>query len=191
MPRSRSILCLVLVSALAAALVSPAAATASADTRSRATALQAYLSSAQWPMRTSWLRARFVSSSIDGWLMHGDPPFLGQIAAGCATLIEMGADPRGSPATIKVVPAALSRQHLRAARTFSESRLKCREARRLAKLAKASDTNQTQDQARQYFQDFAPGLRAFAHAVAAWRRAVLDYAASVGVTAPDWLVQLR
>jgi hypothetical protein len=191
-PRSRSILWLLLLSALAAALVSAAAApTASADTRPDATALKAYLSSAHWPIRTSWLRARFVSRSIDGWVTYGDPPFLGQIAAGCATLIEMGADPRGSPATVKVVPNALSRPDLRVARKFSESRLKCRQARKLAKLARASDTTQAQNQARHYFQEFAPTLRTFAQAVAAWRLAVLDYAPTVGVETPDWVIRLQ
>jgi hypothetical protein len=98
----------------------------------------------------------------------------------------MGSDPRGTPATIRDVPDALARPHLRVARQFSVLHQKCREARRLAKLAHETGTTQAQSQARRYFEEFAPTPRAYAQAVAAWRLAVLSYAASVGIPPPDW-----
>jgi hypothetical protein len=72
--------------------------------------LQRYLSQKSWPVRASVLRASSVDEAIDGWLVHGDPPYLGGIAARCRSL--RAVEPRGR--LLRVAPPTGSARSTRA-----------------------------------------------------------------------------
>jgi hypothetical protein len=155
-----------------------------------------------WPMRASLLRADTVADRIDGWLIHGDPPYLGGIAASCQSL--RAVESRGHVLQI-TAPPRLAGSHARLIRAYVAVRAGCAQAR-LAALAartaldRAFTTQSASDRhasdhatavARRDLQRFNHGaLRTFPQTVNRWRLAVVAYETTLGMAPPAWLTQL-
>ena len=152
--------------------------------------LAKYLSSASWPVRASSMRVHTVADRINLWLAHGDPPYLGEIAAACSNVLALNSDRRGNLAKL-TAPAPLQAAHVRLSRAHSKVEAGCTKARAIAVRARDAADSLAGERARQYFHQFAPTLRSFSQTVARWRSAVLAYASTLRVSPPAWLRQLR
>jgi uncharacterized iron-regulated protein len=173
-----------------------------ADPLSARASLSSYLAVMSRPVRLSLLRAQAVTNAIDGFLDHGDPPFLGQITRGCQRLRGGGA--RG-PFLRIIAPARLQVSHRRLFRAYLAARRSCERAMTTARallraIDRFAETGGEEDKAAlQRADTFARRtlpfernvLRSFIKAVRTWRSGALRYAALVGLPAPEWLKDLK
>lgn len=128
------------VSWLAEGFLGPERKTASVATRAAApvtatadrekASLQRYLSAMSWPVRASLLRARSVSSGIEGFIFPGDTPILGGIANSCRNL--RAVEVRGRLLSI-TAPERLQSSHRTLVRTYSAAREGCKKASGVAR----------------------------------------------------------
>jgi hypothetical protein len=164
--------------------------------------LRSYFSSISRPLRLSLLWAVAVTNSIDGFLDHNDPPFLGQIARGCQRF-------RGAevyrPFLRITAPSRLKVAHRGLLRAYVATRRSCERTSTTARtLAAAIDrfsaTGSAEDKAALQRADaFARRtlpfeknmLGSFTKAVWIWRSAALRYAALVGAPVPEWLRDMK
>jgi len=170
-------------------------------TDSEKASLKHYLSAMSWPVRASLGRAQWVSTSISGFLLYGDPPFLGQIAGRCRSL--RAVEERGR--LLRITPVGpLQANHRRMARAYSEMRAACKQARLTALALRGAieryyETHRATDKAtlqraeraaRRLLPLQRKKIQTFFHALRAWRLATLRYAATLEVPAPAWLKAL-
>ena len=208
---SRKRVALMVLAGAAVALTAAAARPVAAEPTStlvggqadaRRASLQHYLSAMSWPARMSVLRARSLTTAIDGFLSPGDPPYRRQVAARCRGLRAV------APARIlfaSTPPTRLKTTHRRFSRVFSAVQAGCKQARRKAlRVALAGEryagTRNAGDKAayeranaaaRKSLPRFArTTVRSFVRAVRTWRSAAVQYAAAVGVQSPRWLREL-
>ena len=104
-----------------------------------------------------------------------------------------------------IVPAQLRARHLQLARSFAQATQGCDDIRYSTDVAIESMTLAIESQnvsdltaalgdltsALQEIQPFGRKLRATGQARAAWRFTVLQYASTVGLTAPAWVRTLK
>jgi hypothetical protein len=173
--------------ALVASLLSTPAAPASDG---QSASLDTYLASISWPVRLSVQRVNRVRTLIDGWIAQGDPPYLGEIAQECRKVRSLRA---GTFAAI-VPPAELRTFHGRLASAFVRAHARCKTVRRLA-LAARDEVRGPNDppsatliRARHELRRFVDTtLEGFDLEVHAWRMAVLHYASTHALSAPEWV----
>jgi hypothetical protein len=172
-----------------------AAGTVANGADAKPTSLQRYLSSMSWPVRASVLRARSVSQAIDGWIGHGDPPFLGQIAGRCRNLLAV--ESRGRLLKVSA-PPSLRTSHARLVRAYRATRDGCARVRLTALATRTAIEHEDRNvsdrattEARTSLLRFErTALTSFSRAVTAWRSAVLRESRASGLPLPKWLGEL-
>jgi hypothetical protein len=200
---------------LTAALSAVAASPVTEASDPQVATLTKYLSSASWPVRASSLRVHTVADRINGWLVQGDPPYLGGIAVACRNVRALESDRRGNLAKL-TAPAPLQTAGARLSRAYSKVEAGCTEARALALRARDAGDRLAREirkqvpdrlaafdlilrklgkmpewqRAQQYLHQFAPMLQSFSKTVTGWRLAVLAYSSTLRVTPPAWVRQL-